>query len=201
MAKSGFKIPKWGYGLGLVIVLGMWLMGQYNTLVDLDVNVDNSWADVEVQYQRRADLVPQLVSTVEGAADFESSTFLEVTEARTNWLDTQGDANASREDQMAAAGSFDSAFSKLLVTVEAYPQLTATEGFVTLQSQLEGTENRISISREDYNAVASDYNRATRKIPMAFFAKLFGFEQVSLFESNDGSEDAPVVDFDFGDDE
>jgi len=176
-------------------------MGQYNTLVDLDVNVENSWADVEVQYQRRADLVPQLVSTVEGAADFESSTFLEVTEARTNWLDTQADPNASLDDQMAAAGSFDSAFSRLLVTVEAYPQLTATEGFVTLQSQLEGTENRISVAREDFNGVASDYNRATRKIPMAFFAKLFGFDQVPLFESNDGSEDAPVVDFDFGDDE
>lgn len=197
MAKKAFKFPKWGIALGILLLLVLWTVGQYNKLVTLDVQVDNAWADVEVQYERRADLIPQLVATVEGAANFESSTLQAVTEARTNWLDTQADSEASLEVQMESANSFDSALSRLLVTVEAYPTLTATEGFVTLQSQLEGTENRVSVAREDFNAAASDYNLATRKIPMAFFAGIFGFDEVPLFEASAGSDEAPEVEFDF----
>lgn len=201
MAKKSFQIPKWAWILGVVVLLLGWMVAQYNTLVDLDVAVENAWADVEVQYERRADLIPQLVATVEGAADFEQETLTAVTEARTNWLDTQADPNATLEEQMASAGAFDSALSRLLVTVEAYPTITATEGFLTFQAQLEGTENRVSIAREDFNAIASDYNRATRKIPMAFFANAFGFDESPLFDASEGTEEAPTVEFDFGSDD
>lgn len=198
MAKSTTRIPFWVIPVGILIILALWMVGQYNTLVALDVEVDKEWSNVEVQYQRRADLVPQLVATVEGAADFESSTLQEVTEARTNWLDTQADPNAGLDEQIAAANSFDSALSRLLVTVEAYPTLTATENFQTLQAELAGTENRVSIAREDYNEAASNYNLGTRRIPMSLFARAFGFDPAPLFDANEGSEDAPTVEFDFG---
>lgn len=199
MAKSNstFKAPSWAIALLVVLVIGGWVAGQYNTLVNLDVDVENAWADVETQYQRRADLVPQLVETVSGAAEFEQSTFTEVTEARTNWLNTQADDSASLQDQFAAASSFDSAFSRLLVTVESYPNLTAGENFLVLQSELEGTENRVAIAREDFNEVASVYNKGVRRFPMMLFAKMFGFEQSPLFEAAEGAEAAPTVEFDF----
>ena len=115
-------------------------MSSYNGFVASRGAADAAWAQVEVQYQRRADLVPQLVATVQGAADFESDTLLEVTSARTNWMNVSQDADASITDQMASSNAFDSAMSRLLVTVESYPTLTATEGFLTMQSQLEGNE-------------------------------------------------------------
>ena len=125
-------------GIALAAVaLVMWGVGVYNGLIELRTVNDNAWANVETQYQRRADLIPQLVSTVQGAADFEESVLTEVTEARTAWQNTAGNASASIEDQMAASSAFDSALSRLLVTVESYPALTATEGFINMQSQLE----------------------------------------------------------------
>lgn len=195
------KLPVWLIVLAVVVVLGLWLMGVYNGLVSAQGNVDNAWAQVEVQYQRRADLIPQLVSTVEGAADFESSTLQEVTEARTNWLNVSQDADASINDQVAASNQFDSALSRLLVTVESYPTLTATEGFIALQSQLEGTENRVAVARKDFNDAATTYNVKVRRFPTNIIAGMFGFEKYDLFESAAGSENAPEVDFDFGDDE
>jgi LemA protein len=142
-----------------------------------------------------------VIETVEGEADFEQSVLTEVTEARTNWLNTSADPESTISDQMASSNSFDSALSRLLVTVESYPVLTATEGFETLIVELEGTENRIAVARQDYNAVATTYNITTKQFPMMFFASLFGFNEHPLFESEEGSEDAPTVDFDFGDDE
>lgn len=195
------KVPVWLIVLGVVVILGLWLMGVYNGLVSAQGNVDNAWAQVEVQYQRRADLIPQLVATVEGAADFESSTLQAVTEARTNWLNVSQDSDASINDQIAASNQFDSALSRLLVTVESYPTLTATEGFITLQSQLEGTENRVSVARKDFNDAATTYNIKVRRFPTNIIAGMFGFEKYDLFEASEGSENAPEVDFDFGDDE
>jgi len=195
--KTSFKIPVWAWGIGIILLLGLWLVGQYNSLVGLDVEVQNKWAEVETQYQRRADLVPQLVSTVQGAAEFEQSTFVDVTEARTQWLNSQSDPNATIEDQMAASNSFDSAFSRLLVTVEAYPELNATEGFMTLQSQLEGNENRISVARKDYNDEVTVFNGTVRKVPKNLIASIFGFDQYPLFESSEGAEVAPTIEFDF----
>lgn len=192
------KVPIWIFVVGLALVLGWWLMSTYNGLVSAQGEVQQTWAQVEAEYQRRADLIPSLVATVQGAADFEQSTLVEVTEARTKWMNTSADPTASREDQIAASQSFDSALSRLLVTVEAYPTLTATEGFQTFQSQLEGTENRITVSRMDYNDVAGSYNIKLRRFPTNLFAGMFNFEESPLFESAEGSEDAPEVDFSFG---
>lgn len=192
------RIPTWIWIAGVILLLVIWGMSVYNGLISKEGGVQKAWAQVEVEYQRRADLVPQLVATVEGAAEFEQSTLLEVTEARTNWLNTAQDPDASLEEQIAVSNAFDSALSRLLVTVEAYPTLTATENFQTLQSQLEGTENRISVSREDFNTTAADYNITVRRVPTVIFARLFGFEEFPLFEADEGSEEAPSVDFNFG---
>ena len=189
------KIPVWAWILGVVVVLGLWTMSSYNGLVSSKGRVDNSWAQVEVQYQRRADLVPQLVATVQGAADFESSTLEDVTKARTNWLNVSQDSAATLSDQIASSNAFDSAMYRLLVSVESYPTLTATEGFQTLQSQLEGNENRISVARKDFNDSATTYNVKIKTIPTMFVASLFGFDAYPLFEASDGSEVAPTIEF------
>ncbi len=183
--------------LGVLVLLALWGIGSYNHFITLDATVESQWAQVETQYQRRADLIPQLVATVQGAADFEQGTLVEVTEARTNWLNTQSDPDATREDQIAAANTFDSSFSRLLVSVESYPALTATQGFITLQSQLEGTENRISVARSDYNDSVKDFNAATARFPAVMFARIFGFESKEFFQAAPGTELAPIVDFDF----
>jgi len=197
MANGLKKIPVWAWILGVLIILALWMVSVYNGLVMKEGSVQSTWAEVEVQYQRRSDLVPELVATVQGAADFEQSTLLEVTEARTNWLTTSSNPDASVEDQIAAAGAFDSAFARLLVSVEAYPDLTATENFLTLQSQLEGTENRVAVARMDFNNAATAFNVTIRTIPTKFVAAAFGFEAYPLFESEEGSEEAPTVEFDF----
>lgn len=204
MAKSSpkAKIATWLIVLGaIVLVLFMlvsWVIGKYNTLVQYDGQVQNEWAQVETQYQRRADLIPNVVEAVQGAADFEQSTLTAVTEARTNWLNSQ---SGSISEEMASMNSFDSALSRLLVTVESYPTLTATEGFQTLITELEGTENRVAVARQDYNDTATEYNILVKKFPMMFFASVFGFDQYDLFQSTEGSDVAPTVDFDFGSNE
>ncbi len=182
----------------LYIVLGfivLWLMGSYNSFVQKEVLVEKQWSNIETQYQRRADLVPQLVATVQGAANFEKSTFTAVTEARTQWLNTKADPNATQAQQIASANQFDSALSRLLVSVESYPELKATANFQTLQSQLEGTENRIAVARKDYNEAVSSYNAGVRRFPAKLVAMIFGFENKDMFEANAGSENAPVIKF------
>lgn len=181
--------PLW-IGLGLLVLLGLWAMASYNGLVTSKAGVDNAWAQVETQYQRRMDLVPNLVSTVKGAANFEQSTLTAVTEARTKYL-SAGTLN----DKVAAAGQFDSALSRLLVSVEAYPQLTATQNFRELQAQLEGTENRISVARKDFNDAVMVYNVRVQRFPSVIAARLFGFSTVSSFQAQSGAENAPKVDF------
>ncbi len=195
MAKNNTIIPKWTIIAAAIILISLWLGSIYNNFVTLEVKVEQAWSDVEVQYQRRADLVAELLGIVEGAADFEKSTLLEVTSARTNWLNAQNEGDINME--IEAATAFDSALSRLLVTVEAYPTLTATEGFKNFQVEMAGTENRIAIAREDYNSVVSEYSLATRRFPGSVLAKLFGFDTVDLFESNAGTETAPTLEFDF----
>ena len=191
------KIPVWAVVLGVIAVIGIWTISSYNGLVSSKGGVDNSWAQVQVQYQRRADLTPQLIATVQGAADFESTTLENVTKARTNWLNMFQDTSATRSDLIASSNTFDSAFSKLLVSVEAYPDIKATAGFATLQIQLEGNENRISVARKDYNDAVTSYNITIKKVPTLVVARLFGFTAADLFESTAGAEVAPTVDFDF----
>lgn len=191
------SFPKWGWLVGIVVLLALWVISVYNGLITMRTGIEKSWAQVEVQYQRRADLVPQLVATVQGAADFEQSTLTAVTEARTQWLNAQNNPNASLGDQIQAANAFDSALSRLLVTVESYPQLKATENFQALQDQLEGTENRIAVARKDFNDTVNPYNVDVQRFPGNIVANIFGFEKYPFFEAAAGADKAPAVNFDF----
>lgn len=187
------KFSPWIIVLGFAVLAGLWLVASYNALVTERGNVDRQWSQVETQYQRRVDLVPNLVSTVRGAADFEQETFTQVTEARSAWA--QAEAVGDRGQQIAAAQGFDSALSRLLVTVEAYPQLQATQAFRDLMAQLEGTENRIAVARKDFNDAVFSYNVRVRRFPGVIAAKIFGYEAEQSFEAQEGADTAPVVDF------
>ncbi|UPA22017.1 LemA family protein [Candidatus Peribacteria bacterium] len=176
----------------ILLLLAAWVFSSYNGLVTQKENVDNSWRQVETQYQRRFDLVPNLVSTVKGAANFEQSTLTAVTEARTQWLNAGG----NREAGVLAAQNLDSALSRLLVSVEAYPQLQATQAYRDLMTQLEGTENRIATARKDYNDVVRDYNIRVRTFPGNIVASFFGYVPEAGFQSTPGAETAPSVQFD-----
>lgn len=176
--------------LGLLVVLGLWVWTGYNGLVREQGNVAAKWANVETDYQRRFDLVPNLVNTVKGAAQFEQETLTTITNARSQWQ-----AAGSRADRVDAANQFDSALSRLLVTVEAYPQLQATQAFRDLMTQLEGTENRIGVSRKDYNDAVFAYNYRVRRFPSNLLAGMFGFEAEKTFEAAEGAENAPAVQF------
>lgn len=191
--------------LGLVITIGiiaiavMWCISGYNGLVSMDEGVQNKWADVETQYQRRADLIPNLVNTVKGYAAHEKETLESVVKARSEATSVKIDPSNMTAEQMAqyqnAQNGVTSALSKLLLVVEKYPDLKANQNFQELQSQLEGTENRIAVARRDYNAVAKDYNTAVRKFPKNILAGMFGFEKKEYFEAQEGSEAAPEVKF------
>lgn len=183
--------------IAIIAVAGLWIVGQYNGLVAGRAGVDAAWSNVEVQYQRRSDIVPQLVATVEGAANFEKGTLTDVVEARAKATSVQVDpTNAeSLKAFTAAQGDLGGALSRLLVTVEAYPTLTATQGFRDLQSQLEGTENRIAVARGDYNGVANAWNVKVSRVPTVFFARLLGFDKAALFDATAGSENTPKVEF------
>lgn len=177
--------------VGVIVILGLWVMGAYNSLVGLEENVDNSFAKIETQYQRRMDLIPNIINTVKGVANFEQTTLQNVVTARSAWATAAG-SNA----KIAAANQFDSALSRLLVTVEAYPQLKATESFRDLTTELEGTENRIAFARNEFNDTATAYNKSVRLFPRNLIAKTLGFDsEKKLFEAKAGAEDAVKVDF------
>lgn len=178
-------------GIAVVVLLALWALSGYNTLVTERQNIETAWSQVETQYQRRFDLIPNLQATVRGAANFEQETFTAVTAARSQWQNA-----GSRDEQVAAAGQFDSALSRLLVTVEAYPQLQATQAFRDFMTQLEGTENRIATARRDYNEAVRTYNLAVKRFPGAILAGIFGYDAEPGFEAADGSENAPSVNFD-----
>jgi LemA protein len=188
----------------LAVVLGFWIGGTYNSLVGLDQATQAQWAQVENVYQRRADLIPNLVETVKGAANFEQSTLTAVTEARARVgqvtagavENVVNDPAAFQRFQEAQAG-LSSALSRLMVVAEAYPELRATQNFRELQSQLEGTENRISVERMRFNDVARDFNTRRESFPTVLIAGLFGsrFATKSYFGAEAGAEQAPEVKF------
>jgi len=184
----------------LVVFGGCVGCNTYNSLVGLDEQVEQAWANVETNYQRRADLIPNLVNTVRGAADFEQETLESVTNARARatsinlTTDDLSDPNRLQQFQEAQT-QLSGALGRLLVVAENYPQLRATEAFRDLQAQLEGTENRIAVSRRDYNEVTRRYNTQVRQFPTSIIAGLTGFDRRTLFEADAGAEDAPVVDF------
>jgi len=188
----------------VLVVAGLALGGVYNRLVKLQQGVDQSWAQVQNVYQRRADLIPNLVNTVSGQANFEKSTLEAVTNARASVGRVQLDPNkaptdaAQLEQFQAAQGQLSNALSRLLVVTENYPQLRANEGFLTLQAQLEGTENRISVERGNFNSAVQAYNTAVKSFPANFFAGMFGFAPRPFFNAQPGAEKAPNVNFNFG---
>ncbi len=185
--------------LGIVAVVVIWVVSSYNGLVNSEVNVDKSWANVETSYQRRADLIPNLVSTVKGYAAHESETLEAVTAARAKATAMTIDPATATPEQMeawmAAQGDVTSALGRLLAISESYPDLKASENFKALQQQLEGTENRISVERTRYNEAVQAYNLKTRRFPSNIIASLFGFERKAMFEAQQGAEVAPVVSF------
>jgi len=188
--------------IGLIAVVGlaiMWGVGHYNGFVTMETEIDEAWGQVQVQYQRRYDLIPNLVETVKGVANFEKETYEAVTEARSAWAQAQ--QGGSQAEQIEATQNVESALARLLVTVENYPQLRANENFTALQAQIEGTENRVAVSRQDYNEMITPYNKKVRTIPSNLIALIAGFDQKEFFEGNQGSENAPDVNFDFGSDD
>lgn len=186
-------------GIVSLAVLSIGLQGcGYNRLVNLREAVDAGWSQVENTYQRRADLIPNLVNTVKGAADFEQETLNQVVEARAKVgqvsIDGPPDAQQLAAFQEAQDG-LSSALSRLLVVVERYPELKATEAFRDLQAQLEGTENRIAVERGRFNEAVRAYNAARKEFPTLITAKIFGFEERAYFTATEGAETPPVVDF------
>lgn len=183
--------------IAIVLILGLWMTSKYNGLVKWDETVKTAWSQVENVYQRRADLIPNLVNTVKGAAAQESGVLVAVVEARANATKTNiniKDAEALA-DYQKAQGELSSALSRLLVVTENYPQLKSIESFNNLMVQLEGTENRISVERMNYNNAAKSFNITLRSFPTNIVAGLFGFEQANLFEAQEGADKAPEVNF------
>lgn len=187
--------------VGILAIAGV---STYNGLVNRSQAVDAQWAQVQNVYQRRADLIPNLVATVSGAANFEKSTLTEVTAARASVGQVKLDPSKAPTDaaQLAeferAQGQLGTALSRLLVVAERYPELKATGNFATLQSQLEGSENRIAVERGRFNDVARDYNSAIKRFPAVIFAGMFGFQPKAYFAAKAGADTAPEVKFDFG---
>ncbi len=193
------KLITIGAIVAFVALLVMWSVSSYNSLVTMDESVSTSWGNVENQYQRRADLIPNLVNTVKGYAAHEKSTFQAVVEARSKATQMTIDADNLTPEKIAAyqkaQGEVGAALSRLLAITEAYPELKANQNFQELQAQLEGTENRISVERKRFNDTAKEFNTKIRKFPTNIVAGMFGFEKRPYFEAEEGANKAPEVNF------
>ena len=185
--------------IAVVLVLFFWVRGVYNSMVTQDESVKTAWSQVENQYQRRLDLIPNLVNTVKGYASHERATLEGVINARANATKTTIDPTNLNEETMkqfqAAQGELSSALSRLMVVVERYPDLKANQNFMELQAQLEGTENRISVERKRFNEVAQNDNTNIRRFPTNILAGMFGFQPKAYFAAESGAEKAPTVEF------
>jgi len=186
----------------VLVVLALFAVygcSSYNGLVEKDTQVENAWANVQTQYQRRADLIPNLVRTVQGAANFEKSTLSAVIQARANATGINLNADQLTPENIqkfqAAQDQLSGTLSRLLAVAESYPDLKATQNFSELQAQLEGTENRITVARNDFNGVATSYNQSVRSFPNNIFAGIFGFARKGLFEASKAAQSAPTVQF------
>ncbi|MBE6282397.1 MAG: LemA family protein [Bacteroides sp.] len=185
--------------IALIAIVAIWGVSAYNGLVKMDESVSTAWSNVENQYQRRADLIPNLVNTVKGYAAHEKETFQAVTEARSKATQMSINADELTPEKMLeyqkAQGEVGAALSRLLAITEAYPDLKANENFKELQAQLEGTENRISVERNKFNEVARSYNTAIRTFPKTIIAGMCGFDKRPYFEAEEGADKAPKVEF------
>lgn len=183
----------------VVVILVAWAISAYNGLVIKDENCSKQWSKVESQYQRRMDLIPNLVNTVKGYASHEEATLLKVIEARNQASQIKVDAENMTQEQLnnfqQSQENLSSAIRGLNIVVEQYPDLKANQNFLELQSQLEGTENRIAVERQRYSDVVNEYNTSVRRFPNSIFASMFGFDKKPYFEAQTGAENAPKVEF------
>jgi LemA protein len=197
------KIKKSWIVIGVIVIIALILYGSikntYNKMVQMEQNVESQWSNVENVYQRRADLIPNLVNTVKGYAEHEQETFQKVIEARSKAYSTDVNAENLSPEKLQqfqqAQGALSSALSRLMVVVERYPNLKANENFKQLQAQLEGTENRISVERRKFNEAARSYNTYINQFPQKLYANLFDFEEKAYFEAEKGADEAPDVNF------
>ncbi|MBM6856875.1 LemA family protein [Caecibacteroides pullorum] len=185
--------------VAVVAIIAIWTVSGYNSLVGMDENVSNQWANVETQYQRRADLIPNLVNTVKGYAAHEKETLEGVIAARSQATQIKVDPTDLTPEKLAeyqkAQGQLATALGKLLAITENYPDLKANQNFLELQAQLEGTENRINVARKNFNDAAKTYNTTIRRFPKNILAGMFGFDKRAYFEATEGAEQAPQVQF------
>ena len=185
--------------VAVVAIIAFWAISGYNSLVGMDENVSNQWANVETQYQRRADLIPNLVNTVKGYAAHEKETLEGVMAARSQATQIKVDPTDLTPEKLAeyqkAQGQLATALGKLLAITENYPDLKANQNFLELQAQLEGTENRINVARKNFNDAAKTYNTTIRRFPKNILAGMFGFDKRAYFEAAEGAEQAPQVQF------
>jgi len=183
----------------VLVLIFLWFSGKYNTLVGLQEKTSEAWAQVENVYQRRADLIPNLVKTVQGVANFEKETLTQVVEARAKATSVTVDPTKLSPDQIqkfeSAQGGLSQALGRLMVVVERYPELKATQNFSELQAQLEGTENRITVERQKFNTVVQEYNTSVRSFPTNLIAAFTNFTVKGYFQAKAGAEEVPVVDF------
>lgn len=185
---------KWLIGIGAVVLFFLiWIVFSYNGLIRTSLGVDNAWADIEADYQRRFDLIPRLLETVKGYKVYEEKVFTDITKLRSQWMSAKQSGDVF--SQLSAATSLDGALARLMVVVENYPDLKATQQFHDFTIALEGTENRIAYSRKAYNSAVRTYNTKTMTFPSNIIASLFNFKQRKSFESATGAENAPAVSF------
>lgn len=193
------KALPWIVVLGVLAIVVLWGVGRYNEMVTAEENVETAWSQVENQYQRRIDLIPNLVETVKGYAAHESETLEGVIAARAKATQVVIDPQNATAEQLAAfqsaQGELSQALGRLMAVAESYPDLKANENFLSLQSQLEGTENRIAVARNNFNEVARSYNTMIRRFPSNIIAGMFDFEKKPYFEAQDGADKAPEVKF------
>jgi LemA protein len=193
MKRSGILIL-----LAVVVILGFWGCNAYNGLVSADQDVKKVWSNVETNYQRRTDLYSSVIKTIEGSANFEKSTLKDVIEARSKATSITVDINdpASLEAYQKAQANLQGSFSRLMAVAEAYPDLKTTQAFRDFQTQIEGTENRINVARQDYNKSVEGYNLKVKRFPNNIFAGIFGYKEKPFYKADAGSEKAPDIKFD-----
>lgn len=176
--------------VAVAVLAGLWMTAKYNSFVSLNQEADSKWADVQAQYQRRADLIPNLVEATKGYVNYESKLLMDITSARSQWQNAK-----TADEKIEAATGLDSVISRLLVVYENYPNLKGNEQFNRLQDELAGTENRVAVARQRYNDAVRQYNTAIKLFPGSFVARSFGFGERRYFEADKGSEAAPKVTF------
>ena len=185
------KLWLWiGIPVAIILLAIFWYIGTYNSLIRMNEQVNNKWAQVETQYQRRVDLIPNLVNTVKGAANFEQKTLEDITNARSQWQ-----AAVNPEQKVAAANNVESALARLLVVVENYPQLKATQNYLALQDELANTENKVAVERGRYNDAVRNFNARIKTFPTYIVARNLGYSDRTYFQAKTGAENAPEVKF------